>query len=431
MNIAIATSEFVTETNFDGGLANYTYKLAKGLQQFGHRPVVFVRSDRTEKIFHDGIEVRRFQIEEYDEWLYRNKFLCKPYTIFKRNFTQRSSLLNRIIDPNYGFFGSAYRYSFKTVSKQYNQWIERVHNEIPFDIIHFPALGGLGLYRPGHIPAISRLSGSNAMAHDFGGYGETKRQIIAQESIEIAAMKKMDNLFGPSRLLASVISQKVGRPIRIIETPFINEVKEQDLSVFQKHLEGKKYALFFGTIGQIKGVSTIARVIHRFLDEHPSYHFVFVGKVLHSEEEGLNMIEYVKKQAGEHQHRVIHLGKMPHAALYPVIEHADFAALPSRIDNFPNTCIEAMAHGKIVIGTYGNGFEQMIDNKHSGYLVPVDGHDELLKAMREIAALDPVTKQRIEANARLRAERLSPEQIIPEILAFYNETIEKFNKKHK
>lgn len=432
MNIAIATSEFITEKHFDGGLANYTYRLARSLKEAGHRPVVFVRSDATEKMVFEGIEVYRFAIQElqpqkerWDEWIYRNKLLCKPYSIARRGLKHiNMDWYDHMTNPhNYRFFGAKYRYTFKLISRHYTRWIKKVHQEVNFDIVHYSALGAIGLYRPKDIPCISRLSGSNAMAHEFGGYGEKKAEVLQQDKLEMRSMKNMDDNFGPSRILAGIISKKIEREIKIIETLYVNEVDKEDASVYETHLKDKKYALFFGTVGQIKGAGTIAKVIHSFLDKYRDHYFVFVGKVLHSPQEGLSMIEYVRGKAGEHKDRVIHFDKMQHATLYPIIRNSQFVVLPSLIDNFPNTCIEAMTHGKIVIGTFANGFEQLIDNRESGYLVHIDNGDELMTAMNEILSLPPEKKKEIEAKAVERTRKLDPKFIIPQLLDFYKSTI--------
>ncbi len=46
--------------------------------------------------------------------------------------------------------------------------------------------------------------------------------------------------------------------------------------------------------------------------------------------------------------------------------------LPSRIDNLTNTCIESMALGKVVIGTQGAIFEQLIEDGVNCFLCRID-----------------------------------------------------------
>jgi glycogen(starch) synthase len=416
MNIAIVTTEFVSEKNFDGGLANYTFRLAKSLKAFGHKPVVIIRAEKTEKTEYEGIEVYRFEMEHYEEWLYRSKFFCKPYTLFKRLVLRKTEWLDKL----------ARKFDYQLQSYHYGQWIKKLQTEMKFDIVHYSHLGGIGYFRLKDIPCVARISSSTSLCQQFGGYGASDRAIRQQEKLEFKTMRKMDGVFGPSRMIASIIEKEIGRKIEIIETPFVEESVSLDPSLYEKNLSGKDYLLFFGTIGLIKGVGTIAEIIYELLNQNPALHFVFVGKKQHSPDPGKDMIAYLQYKAKEHSGKIIHFDKIPHIQLYPIIEHANFCVLPSRIDNFPNTCIEAMAHSKIVIGTLGNGFEQLIDNGASGFLIRVDDHQQLLETINKTLALSPEEKNRIEQNALKRVDMLKPEKVILQLIEFYTKTIKNF-----
>jgi len=416
MKIAIVTPEFVSETDFDGGLANYTHRLAKSLIQLGHKPVVFVKSFENTKIIFDGIEVQRVDMEKYDEWIYSNKYLCKPYSIAKRLFYRRTPWRNLEI-----------KHGLKIQSSQLNKQLKQIHKEQHFDIIHYAHLGGVGYCRPKDIPCVARLSSSTSLCQQFGGYGAPDKEIMYQEKLEFKALKKMDGIFGPSRMIASITEKEINRKIEIIETPYIEESAALDNSLYEQHLKGKKYLLFFGSIGLIKGSGTIAEIIYELLQQNPDLYFVLVGKSLHSSDPSMNMVQYIKHRAKEHANRVIHFDKTPHSQLYPIISNSLFCVLPSRMDNFPNTCIEAMAHSKIVIGTLGNGFEQLIDQGKSGFLIKVDDHKQLLETINKTLALSPEEKQVIEKNALKRIELLKPEKVVVQLLEFYKKTIENFS----
>src|ERR1051326_7456438 len=43
--------------------------------------------------------------------------------------------------------------------------------------------------------------------------------------------------------------------------------------------------------------------------------------------------------------------------------------LPSLIDNLPNSCLEAMGLGRVVIGTKGTSFEELITDEANGFLI--------------------------------------------------------------
>jgi glycosyltransferase involved in cell wall biosynthesis len=117
------------------------------------------------------------------------------------------------------------------------------------------------------------------------------------------------------------------------------------------------------------------------------------------------MLEYVLEQAGEHRDRVMHFDKMPHAMLYPFIEHAEAVVLPSRIDNFPNACLEAMALGKVVVGTRGASFEQLIEDGVSGFLCEIDDRKSLLAAIERALGLEDKAEMGRRAKARMHILR--------------------------
>ncbi len=59
MHIALLTSEYVTEANYDGGLANYVHRLARALRAHGHEVTVIVISDRDEDREDEGVRLLR------------------------------------------------------------------------------------------------------------------------------------------------------------------------------------------------------------------------------------------------------------------------------------------------------------------------------------------------------------------------------------
>ncbi len=64
---------------------------------------------------------------------------------------------------------------------------------------------------------------------------------------------------------------------------------------------------------------------------------------------------------------------LPREEMLQRITQSDVCVLPSPWENWPNTCIEAMAAGRIVIGGRNGGMGEMIEDGVSGFLV--DGSD--------------------------------------------------------
>lgn len=409
MNIAIATPEFVSEKIFDGGLANYTYKLAKWLISQGHTITVYLtveENQNAEELQFENIKVIKISNKDYawltGYYLQRLKlgFLYSDKLKYKIKFWQRSFAVNKKI-------------------KEDNK-IKKI------DIIHYPHLGGFAYHKPKRTPSIVRISSSTDLCRKMGGYGSSDLQIDIQVKFELDAMKKADRVFGPSKMIAGMTEPQINKSISIIETPYIKPLGEMDNSIFETTLKGKKYILFFGSISLIKGVGTIAKMIKPLLEKHKDLYFVFVGKQISNMINGIDLWDHLLSNAGDDKNRIIYISSQQHQTLFPIIQNAELITLPSLTDNFPNTCIESMANKKIVIGTKGNGFDQLIEDGKNGFIVEVDDHNALLKTIDNVLKLDSNTKKEIENKAAQRIEKLHPDIVLNQLLDLYKEIINEY-----
>lgn len=392
MRIAFISPEFVTEDNYDGGLANYLYRAALSLVGLGHEPHIIVASDRDESFDLDGIRVHR--VDAGPRWLH--------------------GLAGRIL--------RRYRPVFSTLWQSFvlNRRLRRLHAQRPMALAQYSSYLATALFRPRGIPAVVRLS---SLASQMDRAYERDGPVgLAQLTflLELRAIARGGLLIAPSRLLADAAEEATGKPVRVVESPFVSSVGEPDPAVYREHLSMRRYALFFGTVGILKGVKCLAEILEPLLEEHKDLYFVFVGK--DARFRGRPMLEYVRTQAGEHRDRVLHFDRMPHASLYPIIEHAEIVVLPSRIDNFPNACLEAMSLGKIVVGTRGASFDQLIDDGVSGFLCEIDDRKSLLAAVERALATDRAAA--IGTRARARIEELRPELAGERLVEAYAELLE-------
>lgn len=406
MNIAIATTEFISESNFDGGLANYTYKLAKWLQNNQHEVTVYLCSSKNETTEFDGIKIIKVFIPDL-RWQYKYKF---------EKFGVQFLMNNK----------KYFRLEFEANAQYINRSIETQHQIKKIDIVHYPHISGLALYCPKDLPSVVRLSSSTRLCQEMGGYGNSDLAGIMQEQIETEAMKKADAVFGPSKMVAALTENEIDKKIQIIETPYLKPRVALDDSIYKQYLNNKSYVLFFGSIGLIKGIGTIAEMIFDLLEQQPDLHFVFVGKKLENKIGELSVWDYLLDKAEQHKKRIIHIEPLKHPRLFPIIQHAQCVVLPSRIDNFPNTCIEAMANSKIVIGTLGNGFDQLIEDGKSGFVIPVDDNRALLKTITIVLNLPIEEKLKIEEAAKSRTDLLHPDIVLSQVVELYQQVISNF-----
>lgn len=95
------------------------------------------------------------------------------------------------------------------------------------------------------------------------------------------------------------------------------------------------------------------------------------------------------------------LGFVPHEELGALYDRAAVVVLVSEMEGLPNVVLEAMAHGKTVIATPVGGIPSLIEDGHTGFLVPVGDAVALRETLKRVLA-DPELRDRVGAAARER-----------------------------
>lgn len=129
------------------------------------------------------------------------------------------------------------------------------------------------------------------------------------------------------------------------------------------------------------------------------------------------------------KNRVLCMGHQPFEQLRPIIQHAACCVFPSRVDNLPNTCLEAMSLGVPVIGTRGASFEQMIDDGVSGLLIKIDSASQLRDAVLRLLGLPEEMRAEMGAQALKRAAQNNGAAVAEKLTAFYQEVIKQHEQK--
>jgi glycosyltransferase involved in cell wall biosynthesis len=211
------------------------------------------------------------------------------------------------------------------------------------------------------------------------------------------------------------------RNVEVIRTPCYVETVEWDTSVYDRYLKNKSYLLFFGRFQLHKGFHILAQALPRVLRDHPDCTVALVGLDLETPLAS-SMKEYAVSLCEEYEERLIFISQIPHAQLYPVISRARIVVLPSLIDNFPNTCLEAMALAKPVVGTQGASFEELITEGETGFLVPAGEADVLADKIHE-AWIHPQLGE-IGQAAQRRVQDFSPDRTIERFLDYANSVVQ-------
>lgn len=392
MHIVYVTMEFPTEI-VGGGLSAYLGNISSIMADAGHEVTVITLSDRNERIkYRENIAVER---------------VCIPRNKITKQF-------NRL----------------KLESFFLNQRLRKLRKTQKIDIVQYPNCRALGLLRTS-LPTVVRVSSDALLwrCADEKDMDAALRKGMTEKSkeeyLEDKALLRADKVFGPSRVVGDFIGRRLNRKIQIIESPYF-KVEDNDETVYQEYLSGKKYLLTACSLRPAKGIFVIAGAIQGILAKYPDLYYALAGEaeeITLEDGERLSATDYVKRCAGNCADRVICLGNISKRFLNPVIQHAYAVVLPSRIDNLPNACIEAMGEGKIVLGTDGASFEQLIDDKESGLLLKRDCADSLREKVDELMGWTAEKRLSVEENARERIKLMDAETIGKKVIDLYRETI--------
>ena len=382
MRIALLTPEYITEKNFDGGLANYLYQLSQALNERGHEIELFTASEHDGTFTHRGIMIHRLSTK-------------RPFLKFIDKITRYQ-----------------FRLTLHAISLSYHlrKAMLKRHNDKPFDIIQASSYMSPGFLFTFNRPTliVTRVSSYEPLWRK----GYRKKLTFDQrliERFELLSLCRSDGVYAPSELLSHTLKEKEGIKVDIIRPPCSPETDSFDESIYMKYLLGRKYFLFFGTIGLLKGGEILAQALPSIFAKYQDMYFVFVGKIGRGPN-GCSMMEYIFRKVGIYREKLIYIGVLKHHQLYPIIKHSQAVVLPSLIDNLPNVMLESMALGKIVIGTKGASFEEVIENGISGILVRPGNPKELTMAMERVWNMKIDEMERIGENAKKVSTLFSPQR---------------------
>jgi glycosyltransferase involved in cell wall biosynthesis len=390
MHVIYVTPEFVSEdSTFDGGLANYIAKVGKLLISEGHQVSVLVISQHPdEEMKLQGMHVIRVNV------------LSKIISGFEK--------------ISFGKFSPGLRWLYQSfkLNRRLKRYLKTLKGDI---VVQYSSYTVPSFFAPKEVRQVIRVSGYQADIY-LGNGGKRDFRYHMIKKLEDSMFRRSKRVFGPSYLLKNIIKKNTGRDINIIRSPFLAPNLATTELAKDHDLSGKRYFLFFGTVSPLKGALEIAQIIQKLFKKYPDLYFAFVGRC-----EG-NIQEILISAAGEFSSKLIFLGKLRTNELYPVIRNAKRVVLPSRFDNLPNTCLEAMSLGRIVIGTRGASFDEMIQDGVSGLLCEIQNPESLWQAIERSMALTSEQELQMEQSAHGVIANFSADRIVNELVQFYKES---------
>lgn len=134
--------------------------------------------------------------------------------------------------------------------------------------------------------------------------------------------------------------------------------------------------LYYGRIEPRKGIEELIEAFRQL----PECNLKLIGGDVPYSPYGKSYRDYIQRGAPDN---VEFCAPMPRPDLLLRLQSADVCIFPSRFENWPNTCIEAMAAGRVVIGSKHGGMGEMIEHGVSGFHVDGRSAADILRVFRE------------------------------------------------
>lgn len=383
------------------GAANYVANMAVIMAHHGWKVTVITESDKNNVFEWEGIEIHQIRA------------------------TKGFHNTGRIMLTHQKFLKNIWR------SLWYNYEVYKVNREHKVDIVQSVNTYGISLFRLKKIPYIIRMSdypplwsGLSRQHYDFEACLKTKR---IDEEIQNIALKRADKIIVPSVLMQKIIDAKINRTPTVIESPVVID-RNKKFSLFEEKLMSDQYWLTYGALIYRKSIHILAQIIDTLLDRYPDMSYVIIGRdreILYNEEYifvSKLLLEHIKEK---NKRRFLFMGEISDRhRLFSIIKHARLCILPTRIDNLPNTCLESMALGKIVISSNNTSVEQLITDGVNGFLTEIDNGSELLEKIAYVMGLGEDERKHIEDNAKERVRDLTPEKVYQKMMIIYEKVMQ-------
>ena len=229
------------------------------------------------------------------------------------------------------------------------------------------------------------------------------------------SIRAADGLICPSRYLARQVESRFGLAagqVLVIPYPLGSPPAVQhDPQAWRSDA-----AWFVGRLEPRKGVLEWVDAAIRVASSHASARFEFIGSdTTATGGPGSSVLDRLKKRIPRNlRDRFRFHGGMSRDRLIQALSSAPVAVVPSRWDNLPYSCIEAMAAGLPVLASPTGGMSELVSDGESGWISPDSTATGLAVALRRFLETDPAERCRMGMNAAAAVRRICSNQSVLE-----------------
>ena len=138
-----------------------------------------------------------------------------------------------------------------------------------------------------------------------------------------------------------------------------------------------QYILLIGAPAYIKGADILIKAFIKIQTEFPDYRLKIVGWYSQNQQNELILL-------GNHSSRIEILPPVSPEKAQTIIDKCTFFVLPSRTEGMGRVLLEAMAHGKALVGSNIEGIPHYIHHETNGLLFDTGDENGLAEAMKRL-----------------------------------------------
>ncbi len=398
MKIAFLTPEYPSDAAAEGGLAGYVKKTAAALARCGHEVWVLVSSDRDARWSDGDVTVRELRSPRLPGFLSSIPYLATVAPPLRR------LLVARVCAS--GFLAA--------------------HAEVGFDLVQASSYQapGYALLGNGVVPVVCRVSSYTPLYAAANGIKRSFSEYLL-DWMELRQVVDADASFSPSRFMADYFERLEAHELEVVRTPLEDLSAPEDDAFFAEHAPRSRYLIYFGTLNRVKGVDLLVRALPAVLSRHRDLSVVFIGRD-DGGSDGVSYADRLRQACPELLERLHFFPVLPKKRLFPFVRGAAAALVPSRVDNYPNVCLEALQLGTPVIASDHSSLEEMVTDGVNGYLFRNGDAESLALCIERLLALSGEEFAALRQGGRSTAEAIAGEDRIGELLAFYRRVIQQF-----
>jgi glycosyltransferase involved in cell wall biosynthesis len=385
-----------------GGVAKFTYDLAKGFAKIGHDVSVITEAKgRSEILYRDGIWIRMLSIAEMAS------NITNDYLI---NFESGAARDN---------------YIWSSIA---HADVMRIRCDRALDLVVAPVWNTEGL----HCLLDDSIKTVLTLQTTFRTFSEIEWKNLDSNTVEellILERIAIERAFDVHAISAAIKKQvsnyyKPRDPARwVIAHLGVDELDECE-PLFDQRDDGVIKISYVSRLEERKGTDTFLNAIALLMEDFRDVHVEIVGRDTKNIDNKSVYRDMVADLSPFIRNRISFLGEVSDDDLRRVYSDTDIFCVPSRFESFGLIYLEAMRAGKPVVACKVGGVPELVEDGITGLLVNSDSVTELRRALERLVMDADLRRKFGEAGRQRFLSYFTSRKMVERTLAAYRNIID-------